>query len=178
LGIGDKPIRDKVADPYRLLRYVGLMTQRPRSGMGLELILRDALDGLSVSIIPCVERKARIPEDQRVFLGSTAHSLGTNTTIGEEVTDRMGKFRIRIGPLDTAAFRSFYPGEENYALTCFLTEYYTVEQLEYDIEVVLAEGEAKTVCLGDTDRSRLGLNTWIFSSDRIGEMRKVYSPAA
>lgn len=178
LGIGDKPIRDKVADPYRLLRYVGLMTQRPRSGMGLELILRDALDGLSVSIIPCVERKARIPEDQRVFLGSTAHSLGTNTTIGEEVTDRMGKFRIRIGPLDTAAFRSFYPGAENYALTCFLTEYYTVEQLEYDIEVVLAEGEAKTVCLGDTDRSRLGLNTWIFSSDRIGEMRKVYSPAA
>jgi len=178
LGIGDKPIREKVADPYQLLRYLGLMTQRPRSGMGLELILRDALNGISVSIVPCVERRSIIPEDQRVFLGSTVHSLGMNTIIGEEVADRMGKFRIRLGPLNTAAFRSFYPGAENYALTCFLTEYYIVEQLDYDIEVILAEGEARTVRLGDPDRSQVGLNTWIFSSHQLGEMRKIYSPAA
>ena len=178
LGIGDKPVRETVADPYQLLRYIGLMTQRPRSGIGLEFILRDALDSLPVSVIPCVERRAKIPEDQKVFLGSAEHSLGMNTTIGEEVTDRMGKFKIQIGPLDTAAFRSFYPGADNYSLTCFLTDFYVLEHLEYDIEVILAEGEAKTACLGDADRSRVGLNTWIFSSDRIGEMRKVYSPAA
>jgi len=178
LGIGDKPVREAVADPYQLLRYIGLLTQRPRSSLGLEIILRDALDGPPVSVIPCVERKAKIAEDQKLFLGSPAHGLGVNTTIGEEITDRMGKFKIRIGPLETEAFRSFYPGADNYCLTCFLTDFYIFEGLDYDIEVILAEGEARTVCLGDPERSRIGLNTWIFSTDRIGEMRKVYSPAA
>lgn len=180
LGIGDKPFREsgEIDDPHLLLRYLGLMTQRPRSALGLELILRDALGDLPVSVIPCVERKADIPADQKVFLGSPKHSLGNNMTIGQEVSDRMGKFKIRIGPLDTDAFRSFYPGAENYAMTCFLTDFYVLENLEYDLEVILAEGEAKTVCLGDSDRARIGLNSWIFSSDRIGEMSKVYSSAA
>jgi len=178
LGMGEKPLQEAVADPYQLLRYIGLITQKPCSGLGLELILRDALDGLPVTVVPCVARKAKIPHDQRAFLGSSKHALGVNMTIGEEVSDRMGKFKIRIGPLDKPTFQSFYPGAENYSLTCFLTDFYILERLEYDIEVILAEGEARTVCLGDPERSRIGLNTWIFSSDRIGEMRKVYSPAA
>ncbi len=178
LGMGDKPVREAVADPYQLIRYIGLLTQRPRSSMGLEAILRDVLEGIPVSVVPCIERKARIPEDQKLFLGSMAHGLGINATIGEEVLDRMGKFKIRLGPLETAAFQSFYPGEDNYRLTCFLTDFYVLENLEYDVEVILAEGEAKTVCLGDPNRARIGLNTWIFSGERVGEMRKVYSPAA
>lgn len=178
MGIGDAPLRDSVADPYQLIRYIGLLIQKPRSAMGLETILKDALEGVPLSVVPCVKRRAKIPADQKLSLGSPNNRLGENTIVGEEIVDRMGKFAIRIGPLSSEAYQGFYPEAENYKTARFLTDLYIVERLEYDIEVILSEGEAKTVCLGEPDHARLGLNTWVFSSDRIGEMRKVYSSAA
>ncbi len=178
MGIGDAPLRGAIADPHRLIRYIGLLIQKPRSAMGLETVLNDAIGGVPVTLVPCVKRRAKIPGDQRLFLGSPDHRLGESTIIGEEVVDRMGKFVIRIGPLSSEAYQGFYPEAENYKMVRFLTDFYVLERLEYDIEVVLAEGEAKTVCLGEPDHARLGLNSWVFSSDRIGEMRKIYSFAA
>ena len=88
----------------------------------------------------------------------------------------MGKFRIRIGPLDKIKFQSFYPESDNYKTATFLTDMYILESLVYDLEIILAEGEAEKVCLGDPDRSRLGLNTWLFSSDQIEEISLFYTP--
>jgi len=178
MGIGDAPLREAVGDPYRLIRYIGLLIQKPRSAMGLETILKDALDGIPVTVHPCIIRNAKIAPDQKFFLGSPDHRLGENTIIGEEIKDRMGKFAIRIGPLSSEGFRGFYPEADHFRMARFLTDFYVLERLEYDIEVVLAEGEAKTVCLGESEHARLGLNSWVFSGDRIGEMRKVYSFAA
>ena len=176
LGIGGKKLRSDITNPHGLIRYVGLFTQMPRSAMGLKTVLADALDGMTVNIISCVQRKAKIPDDQKLVMGSTAHSLGANSFLGEEIMDRMGKFRIRIGPLDKNKFQSFYPESENYKTVTFLTDMYILEPLVYDLEIILAEGEAEKVCLGDPDRSRLGLNTWVFSSERIGEVRTIYTP--
>jgi type VI secretion system protein ImpH len=176
LGIGEKKLRSEMANPYGLIRYVGLFTQMPRSALGLETLLTDALDGMAVTIIPCVERKAKIPDDQKLVMGSTAHNLGVNCFLGEEIVDRMGKFRIRIGPLDKNKFQSFYPESDNYKTATFLTDMYILEPLVYDLEIILAEGEAEKVCLGDPDSSRLGLNTWIFSNEQIGEVRAIFTP--
>jgi type VI secretion system protein ImpH len=171
LGIGEKKLRSEIPNPYGLIRYVGLFTQMPRSALGLETLLTDALEGIPVTVIPCVERKAKIPDDQKLVMGSPAHNLGVNCFLGEEIVDRMGKFRIRIGPLDIKEFQSFHPESDNYKTATFLTDMYILESLEYDLEIILAEGEAEKVCLGDPDRSRIGLNTWLFSSDKIGEVR-------
>ena len=176
LGIGEKALRSEIADPYGLIRYVGLFTQMPRSALGLETLLADALDGIAVSVIPCVERKAKIPDDQRLVMGSLAHNLGVNCFLGEEIVDRMGKFRIRIGPLDKKKFQSFYPESDNYKTAVFLTNMYILESLVYDLEIILAEGEAEKTCLGDPDWSRIGLNTWLFSSDKMGEVRVFNAP--
>ena len=176
LGIGEKKLRSGITNPYGLIRYVGLFTQMPRSALGLETLLTDALNGMPVTVIPCSERKSKIPDDQKLFIGSSDHFLGQNCFLGEEIMDRMGKFRIRIGPLDKNKFQSFYPESENYKTTTFLTDMYILESLMYDLEIILAEGEAQKVCLGDPDRSRLGLNTWVFSSDQIGEVRTIYTP--
>jgi type VI secretion system protein ImpH len=174
MGIGGKRLRSKIPDPYSLLRYAGLFMQMPRSALGLETLLADALNGMSVTVIPCVKRKAKIPEDQKLLVGSPVHGLGRNSFLGEEIVDRMGKFRIRIGPLDKENFQSFFPESDRYKTAIFLTDMYILESLEYDLEIILAQGEAETVCLGDANRSRLGLNTWIFSSDQIGEFKTIY----
>jgi type VI secretion system protein ImpH len=176
LGLGSKLFRKDIPNSYRLLRYIGLFTQMPRSALGLKTLLSDALNDMKVTVIPCIERKAKIPDDQKMFVGSSVHSLGKNAIIGEEIVDRMGKFRIRIGPLNKKQFQDFYPEADAYKNVTFLTDMYVLEPFEYDLEVVLAKEEAQTACLGDLDNSRLGLNTWIFSSDKIGEVRTIYTP--
>jgi len=176
LGIGEKKLRSDITDPYALIRYIGLFTQMPRSALGLETLLTDALNGMAVTVIACVERKAKIPDDQKLVMGSPAHNLGANCFLGEEIVDRMGKFRIRIGPLDRKKFQSFYPESDNYKTATFLTDMYILESFEYDLEIILAEGEAEKVCLGDPDCSRIGLNTWLFSSDKLGEVSIFNTP--
>jgi len=176
LGLGSKLFRKDIPNSYRLLRYIGLFTQMPRSALGLKTLLSDALNGRKVTVIPCIERKVKIPDDQKMSVGSSIHSLGKNAIIGEEIVDRMGKFRIQIGPLNKKEFQDFYPEADLYKDVTNLTNMYVLEPFEYDLEVILAEDEAQTACLGDPDNSRLGLNTWIFSSDKIGEVRTIYTP--
>lgn len=176
LGIGHSTLRAQIPDASSLVRYLGLFTQMPRSALGLETILKDVLGGLPVSVLPCIERKAKIPEDQKLALGSAAHRLGSNCFLGEQIADRMGKFRVRIGPLNNREFSAFYPGSDSYNQATLLVNMYVLDSLEYDVEVILAKGQAKTVCLGDAACSELGLNTWIFSGQKVGEVRTYYRP--
>ena len=176
LGLGEKTFRENIPEPYRLLRYIGLFTQFPRSAMGLKTLLTDAFGGPPLEVISCVERTARIPEDQTLRLGATGCRLGDDTYLGDELPDRMGKFRIRLGPLGRDDFRRFSPGTENFGRLTFLTDLYFVEPLEYDVELILAAGEARTVCLGDPNRANLGLDTRVFSTPEMGEVRAIFKP--
>ena len=176
LGLGEKTTRKEITEPGRLLRYIGLFTQFPHSALGLETLLRDAFGATSVKVIPCVERIAKIPSSQTLRLGVSACRLGDDTYLGDELPDRMGKFRIRLGPLTAADFKRFSPGTEEFKRLVFLTDLYFVEPLEYDVELILAGREAKTVCLGDPERASLGVDTWIFSTHELGEVRTIFSP--
>ncbi|MDA8138488.1 MAG: type VI secretion system baseplate subunit TssG [Desulfobacteraceae bacterium] len=173
LGLGSEPLRRSQGPPgfdYRLLRYIGLLTQFPRSASGLETLLKDALRDVPLRIVPCIHRIAKIPERQQLRLGRCGCQLGMNSYVGDEIEDRMGYFRIRVGPLDQAGFLRFTPGQENYALLTALTEIYTIQPLAYEVELVLAAHQAKTVCLGDPIRSVLGVTTWVFSREHLGEV--------
>jgi len=176
LGIGERPLRDDIPDAPSLLRYVGLFTQSPRSAMGLKTLLQDAFGEIPVQVIPCIHRMARIPEDQRLFLGKTGCALGSDSFIGQEIEDRMGKFRLRLGPLNGKVFQSLLPGTEASEKLAFLTSFYVVDSLEYDVELVLAEREAQPACLGAPEWSMLGLDTWVFAKDQIGEVSARFSP--
>lgn len=171
IGMGPSPIRRTIPQPHRLLRYIGLFTQYPRSGQGLLTLLRDALKGIPLTLIPCIKRMAKIPETQRLRMGITGSRLGQDTYLGEEIEDRMGKFRVQIGPLRQAEFLRFTPGNEGYDTLVSLTELYIVEPFEYEIELILAARQARTVCLGDTVRSVLGVTSWVFSEPELGEVR-------
>lgn len=176
LGLGEKAVREDIPEPYRLLRYIGLFTQFPHSAVGLKTLLTDVFGGPAVEVISCVERIARIPQDQTLRLGTTGCRLGDDTYLGDELPDRMGKFRIRLGPLNRDDFKRFSPGTEDFGRLAFFTDLYFVEPLEYDVELILAGGEALTVCLGDPKRATLGLDSWVFSTPELGEVRAVFSP--
>jgi type VI secretion system protein ImpH len=176
LGLGEKPLRQTVANPNRLLRYIGLFTQYPRSAMGLKTLLGDALESIAVTVVSCVHRKAKIPESQRLRTGISGSELGVNSFVGETIDDRMGKFRIQLGPLTRAEFQRLVPGREAFNWLVLLTGLYFVEPLEYDVEVIMAAGEVQSVVLGDDTRSILGVDTWIFSSETWGEVSAAFDP--
>ena len=58
----------------------------------------------------------------------------------------------------------------------FLTRFYVTDELEYDVELTLAEGEAQSVCLGRPEWSRLGWDTWVFAGDHLGEAKVRFCP--
>ncbi|MDJ0816756.1 MAG: type VI secretion system baseplate subunit TssG [Desulfobacterales bacterium] len=176
LGLGEKPVRQTITTPYRLLRYIGLFTQYPRSALGLKTLLQDALGGIAVTVVQCVHRKAKIPESQRLRTGMSGSKLGVDSIVGETIDDRMGKFRIQLGPLTRAEFHHLVPGQEAFDWLVLLTGLYFVEPLEYDVEVIMAEAEVQSVLLGDDTRSILGIDTWIFSSDTWGEVSAAFDP--
>lgn len=176
LGLGEKTIRKEIAEPSRLLRYIGLFTQFPHSALGLKTLLGDAFGITPVEVIPCVERIAKIPQSQTLRLGISGCRLGADTYLGDELNDRMGKFRIRLGPLTGTDFKRFSPGSEDFERLALLTDLYFVEPLEYDVELILAGREARTVCLGDPTRASLGVDSWIFSTPELGEVRAIFSP--
>lgn len=176
VGLGEKKLQEEALEPYRLLRYIGLFTQFPKSALGLQTLLRDGLGGLDVKVISCLKRRARIPPDQCSVLGSSNCILGENTYLGQEIEDRTGKFRIQIGPIDLEQFYSLLPGNQNHQWLAFLTQFYLTDSLEYDLELILAEGKVSTTCLGADKWSRLGLDTWVFSGETMGEVRSVFHP--
>ncbi len=176
LGLGEACFRSDMPDPASLFRYIGLFTQRPRSALGLKTLLSDALDVGPLEVTPCVERRAKIPEDQRLALGAPGVSLGKNSFVGEEIRDRMGKFRVRIGPLGGEAFQNVLPGTEKYEKIVFLTRLFILEPLEYDLELLLAPDQARSPCLGTPGWSRLGMDAWLFSGEETGAYRVVFQP--
>ena len=176
IGLGEKSLRKHITEPYRLLRYIGLFTQFPHTAMALKTILNDALGGTAVEIIPCVEQTAKIPENQTLRLALSGCRLGIDSYLGDELIDRMGKFRISLGPLNRTGLKRFSPGTEDFSRVSALTDLYFVEPLKYEVEIILAEGEAQTVCLGDAMRATLGVDSWIFSSAELGEVRVIFNP--
>jgi type VI secretion system protein ImpH len=176
LGLGEKELRDGVPGGPRLLRYIGLFTQFPRSALGLKTLLADALGGVPVEVVPCLLRRVKIPMDQRSVLGQPTSTLTGASFLGEEVEDRSGKFRLRIGPLKQQRFQALFPGMPLYQWLTFLTRLYVTDSLEYDLEVVLARGEVSNICLGAPEWSRLGLDTWVFSGELWEEVQTTFQP--
>jgi len=176
MGLHGLKLDDGVIPSYSLLRYIGLFTQFPRSLFGLETLLHDALGGIPVSIEPCTEATIPIPPDQRFSLGISGNILGESSFLGSLITDRMGAFRIGVGPVNSEQFHSFLQGNRDQSRLSYLTQLYLTDSLDYCIELTLAAGEAETARPGEERWSRLGLDTWLLPGEHDLEVQAVFAP--
>ncbi len=174
IGIADPKARKELEIAFQLCRYIGLIMQRPHSAWGLETMLHDAFGGIPVRVRQCYKRMVKIRQDQHTLLGGMGCSLGNDSVIGKEVEDRMGKFRLEIGPVNLDTFNSLLPGNPGNKRLSMMTKFYVVTPFEYDVELILAKNECRTACLGSPQMSRLGLDTWVFSGDTISEVSAVF----
>ncbi len=174
-GLGLPSVRQNLNEPHQLLRYLGLFTMSSRSALGLKILLSDALQMRDLQLDPCIARRVSIPDNLCNRLGKQGATLGVDSYLGQETDDRMGKIRISISSLDPDTFHSFLPptiDEKSnpasinlYSKTKSLLEMYLSQPIEYDLKLVLKPEAIRTVVLGESPWSRLGLDSWMFSGN-------------
>jgi len=165
LGLEEEEFQTQVEHSFSLLRYIGLATQSPRSAEGLRTLLSDSLNEPTIRIIQCVSRIVIIPDEQRFILGKNGSILGVNGYLGMEIVDRTGKFRIRMGPLDSDRFHRFLPDRPAFKRITQMVRFYLDQPLIWDIELILKGDTIQTAQLGSECWSQLGWNSWIFSEN-------------
>ncbi|CCO24157.1 type VI secretion system baseplate subunit TssG [Maridesulfovibrio hydrothermalis] len=167
LGLGHKENLAVIPEECRRYRHIGLLTQYPRSALGLNTLLKDSLQHNNVRVEQCVLRKVKLPEDQRFSLGVSSNVLGEESLVGEELEDRTSKCAIVIRDLDAARYHQLLPGDGDGEVLDNLVRGYLVEPFKYDLILEMRPGEAKTAVLGGDQWSGLGCDTWIFSGGHL-----------
>jgi type VI secretion system protein ImpH len=147
----------------QFLRYAGIINQRPKTQTGLKTILSDYLSPIPVDIEPCVLRQVGISKRQRSRLGRANNTLGQDSVIGEQVSDRSGKYIVRIGPLSMDQFQQLINTRPQLRFIHTISKLFLVQPLLCDIVMELEPGAARPICLGDSEYSSLGQSTWLIS---------------
>jgi type VI secretion system protein ImpH len=163
IGLSGKKLQESVENPHEKLRYAGLMTQLPRCAEGLRSLLSDVLHAPGIRIVQCVERTVEIPKEQRFILGMSGNILGEEACLGSDISERLGKFRVCVGPLTGEDFNRYLPDKPDFHRLKSFIGFYLDQPLTWDLEAILVPGEAATTKFGDEKRCRLGWNTWLFS---------------
>lgn len=147
----------------QFIKYAGIISQRPRTQVGLKTILNDYLESIEVDIEPCVYRDVPIVEQQRCRLSKANNMLGSNCVVGQQVGDRSGKYIIHIGPLSSEQFQMMLNDKKHVRFIKALSGIFMVQPLQCDIVLELDHGSAQPICLGEPDYSNLGQSSWLVS---------------
>ncbi len=164
LGFGHQELKQgKEQQIYRMLRYIGIFSQYPRSAEGIKILLQDFLGAKQVQVIPNLKKKVKIPHEQRCKLGVNGHALGEDAYLGEELWDGMSAFLILIAGASAKAYYDNLPGSQGWDFLRWLIRVYVQSPLDYDLKISLRPGQAQTATLGSWRWSGLGYNTWLLS---------------
>lgn len=145
----------------QFIKYAGIISQRPKTQLGLKTILSDYLGLIDVDVEPCVYRNVPIVEQQRCRLSQDNNILGDNSVVGEQVGDRSGKYIIRIGPLSSEQFQMILNDKKHVNFIKALNNIFMVQPLQCDIVLELGKGTAQPICLGESEYGNLGQSTWL-----------------
>jgi len=157
-----QPVRDET-----FLFYSGLFSLQPRSAVACEQMLAEYFD-VPVEIEQFVGAwRALEDTDQCRLRESIPYSdqLGFGAVVGEEVWDRQSRVRIRLGPLTSTQYRSFLPSGNAWEPLRTLTRFFSGDETEFEVQLILREAEVPCCELGSTDADAplLGWFSWVKS---------------
>jgi type VI secretion system protein ImpH len=162
-GLGTPHALDEVPiPPLYVAARAGLLGRQVRSAAGLKALVEAFLAGPDVTVIENVGRWVSIPS--RTGVGQEGFRLGENATIGEQVYDRSGKFRLRIGPMDVDQYLALLPGSDTASRLNALVDLYVPDFLDYDAELRVRSDDLPPTRLGASG-ARLGLTASLGQPD-------------
>jgi type VI secretion system protein ImpH len=165
IGLGTEGLMGRMMVRDRsLLHYAGLLSQQPRSIVGLELILSDYFK-IKVKGHQFIGGWYDLDESQWTKIGQQSgqnHVLGQGAVVvGKRVWDRQAKIEIRLGPLTYQQFLNFIPNGWGYRALCDLTRFYLGDTLDVSFRLVLKRAERPLPMLGMIDEPLLGWTSWL-----------------
>lgn len=137
--------------------FAGNLARGPKNPEGLIAILSAFFD-VPVQVQQFVGSWLELEPDDQWQLGGMA-GLGDATSIGQKVWTRAAKFRLRVGPLSIADYERLLPGGASLDRLRAIVRNYVGDELDWDINLVLAGDDVPRASLGGT--TRLGHTTWI-----------------
>ena len=164
VGLGTEGLRDRLAvRDDALLFYAGLMALPTRPAAGLEQLVSDYF-GVPVEVEQFVGAWYPLERETQSSLGDEDHSsaqLGLGAVAGDEIWDQQSRVRLRIGPLSRAQYEGFLPGGRAHEPLRALTRFYANDQIDFEIQLVLARDEVPRFQLGDDSPLPLSWGTWL-----------------
>jgi type VI secretion system protein ImpH len=166
IGMGTAGLRNRL--PFSddaLLRYAGLLAQRPRSAECLRTLLADFFV-TDVAVEQFQGRWHALNDDELSVLGEQSAScqLGKGAVAGDKIWSRQAVVRIVFGPLSCAHFFDFLPDGRAFKKAVELIRWYLGPVLDFELQPMLAAGEVPSWCsLGasPTEGPRLGWSSWL-----------------
>jgi type VI secretion system protein ImpH len=168
IGMGTEGLRGRMqVQDESLLRYAGLVAQRPLSALSLRGVLRDHFS-VPVEIDQCVGDWYELEETDRCYLEPECerNQLGEAAFLGDEVWNQQSLFRIRLGPLPLEQFLDFLPNGSAMSKLVELTTWLIGESMAFDVQVLLEAEDVPYARLSDDgeDAPRLGWIGWLKTS--------------
>jgi type VI secretion system protein ImpH len=169
IGMGTAGLRDRMGvRDESLVRYAGLIAQRPLSAPSLRGILRDYFS-VPVEIDQCVGDWYPLEDADCCYLSpeSQRNQLGEAAFLGDEVWNQQDLFRVRVGPLPIERFLEFLPDGSAMAELVELTTFLVGQAMAFDVQVSLCAEDVPYCRLSDEgeDAPRLGWIGWLKTSD-------------
>lgn len=177
IGIGTQgTIENLKIRPVRLIRYIGLLSQKNKSALALESILSDYFDGIPVRIYQYVGRWIIIGNEDRISLGSQNSQLGINTTLGGKVFDCSGKFVVSINTLKYDDYIRFLPEGKYFQELIEIIKLFLNAPLDFDEELIIPASEVPMLCLLSSEEgAKLGRTSWLVSCKHDNNFSVVFS---
>ena len=156
IGVGPRGARTRFPFPVEaLITRAGLLLPQARGAAALQQLLEDYF-GVSVEVeqfvggwfpLESADRCAVSDEEEQ-----PANQLGLGAVAGEEVWDQQAKVRIRLGPLDRTRYDTFLPGGSAHQPLAALLRFFSHDQYEFEVQLVLAAADVPGVRLGGSGR--------------------------
>jgi type VI secretion system protein ImpH len=140
--------------------YAGLLQHRPLSSIVLARILADYL-GVAVKVEEMVDYWEPMAPAEQTSLGRWNADLGDNAMAGARGWRPDLRARLRIGPLDRAAYERFLPGRAGETALRKMLAMFAAPALVYEVELVLRASEVQPAGLASSATARLGLDCFM-----------------
>lgn len=167
LGLGAGGLQDRLGiGDEGLLFYAGLFGPQQRSAAALQQLVGDYFD-VPVEIEQFVGGWYPLTAPTQCALGEEegpSERLGGGAVVGDEVWDPQARVRLRLGPLTRTQYDQFLPGGSGFEPLKTLTRFFSGDQFDFELQLVLARDEVPGCLLGGPAAgSPLGWCTWMRS---------------
>jgi type VI secretion system protein ImpH len=164
-GLGTEGLRDRLTiDDRSVLRYVGLLGQRPRSAAALERCVGDYFE-VPVRVKQFLGAWLTLEEADWTRIGVTGcnNILGRSALAGTKIWDQQAAFKVELGPLKFEQFNRLLPSGQAYPTLVQLTKLFAGPELDFDVQLLLQADEVPATRLQSTETfaPRLGWTTWL-----------------